>query len=215
MKMLKDSKAVSPVIGVMLMLVVTVILAAAVSSTSSGLMKSTDKAPTAVFDVKLSQGDYDSLMGAYIDSLTIKQVTGDSIPTSDLKIITVNPNTNGMQTIETVPGVINFNTYTQGVAPWWNNGNGVTDETVFGNYTLKSGTSMVADSWSNYVNPNATTWNETTGQYDGFDITTDNIDALHTMFANYDSIEEGDWVTIKIVHMPTQKVIFQTDVEVK
>ncbi|WP_367343758.1 type IV pilin N-terminal domain-containing protein [Methanomethylovorans sp.] len=205
----------SPVIGVMLMLVVTVILAAAVSSTSSGLMKSTDKAPTAVFDVKLSLGDDAvGMPGVTTDSLSIKQVTGDSIPTSDLKIITVNPNTNGVQTIETVPGVINHRTgWAANGAPWLNDGSW--SPAAFGNYTLKSGIVMVADSWSNYNNPNATTWNETAGLYDGFDYSTGEIDALHSMIANYDSIEEGDWVTIKIVHMPTQKVIFQSDVEAK
>lgn len=38
-------KAVSPVVGVMLMLVVTIIIAAVVSAFSGGLVKSTDKAP--------------------------------------------------------------------------------------------------------------------------------------------------------------------------
>ncbi|HAE43533.1 MAG TPA: hypothetical protein DCG34_11560 [Clostridiales bacterium] len=216
MKMFKDTKAVSPVIGIMLMLVVTVILAAAVSSTSTGLMKSSEAAPTAIFEVQIVDNEYsytDSSTGldVYENYLKIRQITGDSIPTSDLKIVTVNPSANGsVKIMETVAGTINHvisGPYgSSRVAPWQNDGSW--NPVHFGNYTLKPGVTMVADSWSNYNNPS---WNATAGNYD----TGSDIAGLYSMIADYDSVEKGDWITVRIVHIPTQKVIYQSDVEVR
>lgn len=196
MKMLKDSKAVSPVIGVMLMLVVTVILAAAVSSTSTGLMKSTDAAPTAVFDVECVK-DVEA-WGYLLSYIQIKEVTGDSIPTNDLKIVIT---ANGTVT-ETLPNNnlanyenIDYPGYpTTGSAPYWNNGVNYfgAPEVNFGNYTLKSGVAMIADEYSNY----------------------DGTSPLGSMISNWDDIDDGDFINVKIIHLPTQKVIFATDVEV-
>lgn len=197
MKMLKDSKAVSPVIGVMLMLVVTVILAAAVSSTSSGLIKSTDSAPTAVFDVECVK-DVDSMMSGITTSyLQIKEVTGDSIPTKDLKIVIT---ANGTIT-ETLPNNgltdytnVDYGYSSTGSAPYWNNGVNYFGETNvdFGNYTVKPGVSMIADEYSNF----------------------DGDTCLKTMIPNWDDINDGDFINVKLVHLPTQKVIFTTNVEV-
>ncbi|HJJ42434.1 MAG TPA: type IV pilin [Methanocorpusculum sp.] len=57
----KKDSAVSPVVGVMLMLVVTIIIAAIVSAFAGGLVTSADKAPNAVLKVdivsKLGGGD--------------------------------------------------------------------------------------------------------------------------------------------------------------
>ncbi|MCD4704321.1 MAG: type IV pilin N-terminal domain-containing protein [Methanosarcinaceae archaeon] len=217
-----NSKATSPVIGIMLMVVVTVILAAAVSSYSSGMMKSTEVAPTAMFDVKVVK-DLEEVMGdyTYIKSfIVIKEVTGDSIPTKDLKIVTVNPNTDcNFTTMEILPGVENadFNngwSDKNGIVPFDNNPvNGYfgdsTDEGSlsknFGNYTLRPGVSMVADQYSNYVGG---TWNPDTGEYEN------GATGMQAMFADWSSIDEGDFVTVKIVHIPSQKVIFQQNVEV-
>ena len=110
---LRDSKAVSPVIGVMLMLVVTVILAAAVSAYSSGMMDTTSKAPVAAFEVDIVKDAEQTGMSATASELSIKEITGDSIKTSDLKLITINPNAYGIKVIETLPN--NENTYA------WNN----------------------------------------------------------------------------------------------
>lgn len=55
-KIFSNEKAVSPVIGVMLMIVVTVVLAAAVSA-YAGSMKNQESAPQATFTVKSSWSD--------------------------------------------------------------------------------------------------------------------------------------------------------------
>ncbi|MGB3908774.1 MAG: type IV pilin N-terminal domain-containing protein [Methanomethylovorans sp.] len=207
----------SPVIGVMLMLVVTVILAAAVSSTSSGLMKSTDKAPTAVFDVKIVKDFKDEWMGLN-SHISIKEVTGDAIQTKDIKIVTTNPKANGIKIREKLPGgeVINYAGGAIGIVPYWNNvamgyfgfsGFTPTNNPAvnFGNYTLKPGVSMSASQYDDGTTTFAT--------WDGTDYVGD-VGQMQDMFADWDSISNGDFVNVKIIHLPTNKVIFASDVEV-
>lgn len=76
--------AVSPVIGVMLMLVVTIIVAAFVTAFSSGLVDTESTAPVAYLDVEIlaNQGDTHD---QYV--LNIKHMGGDVLDTADLKII--------------------------------------------------------------------------------------------------------------------------------
>ncbi len=76
--------AVSPVIGVMLMLVVTIIVAAIVSGFAGGLINGQQKSPTLSMDVKISNS------GSYIGSGFTANVLGVSQPinTKDLKIVT-------------------------------------------------------------------------------------------------------------------------------
>ncbi len=72
----KDPGAVSPVIGVMLMIVVTVILAAAVSS-FSGSITQKEAAPQATFKVSASYSD---------KNITIEHLGGDVIYKDFIKI---------------------------------------------------------------------------------------------------------------------------------
>jgi len=226
MKMLKDSKAVSPVIGVMLMLVVTVILAAAVSSTSSGLMKTTDAAPTAVFDVKIAKDVEAVGMSGNLSYITIKEVTGDAIQTENLKIVTTNPNAEGGNgTREKLPSdIVTYTGYGNpvGNVPYWNNlaagdGTGFSStntEVFFGNYTVKPGISMTAQDYSeDYLGTPYTyaTWDETTGDYN---TATYDVGQMQDMFADWDSVEKGDFLNVKIVDLKSGKVIFTSDVEV-
>ena len=80
-----NDTAVSPVIGVMLMLVVTIIIAAVVSGFAGGLVGDGSKnAPSLTMDVKISN------TGTWVGSGFSATVTGvsESIPTKDLKIVT-------------------------------------------------------------------------------------------------------------------------------
>jgi len=76
--------AVSPVVGVMLMLVVTIIIAAVVSGFAGGLVGGQSKSPTLSMDVKVSN------TGSYIGSGFSAQVRSVSEPisTANLKIVT-------------------------------------------------------------------------------------------------------------------------------
>lgn len=76
----KENDAVSPVIGVMLMLVVTIIIAALVSTFSSGLAETTSATPQAAFSISFDK----NATGANLISILHKG--GDSIDPADLKI---------------------------------------------------------------------------------------------------------------------------------
>lgn len=77
MKKNERNDAVSPVVGVMLMLVVTIIIAAVVSAFSGGLAKETTKTP----QVRLA-GTYSVGQG-----MTIEHTGGDPVGTSSLKFL--------------------------------------------------------------------------------------------------------------------------------
>lgn len=69
--------AVSPVIGVLLMLTLTLIVAAIVNSYAGGLVDTEPKTPSATIQVKYSQ----------TNGMEIRHVSGDPIPTSSVKVI--------------------------------------------------------------------------------------------------------------------------------
>ena len=83
----KNEDAVSPVIGVMLMLVVTVVIAAVVVGFSTGLAGSTGTTPTAMFEVSnievsSNSGDYQPLLA----HVNFRHKGGDVIPLEDILI---------------------------------------------------------------------------------------------------------------------------------
>ncbi|MBP2133135.1 FlaG/FlaF family flagellin (archaellin) [Methanomicrobium sp. W14] len=82
---LKDDFGVSPVIGVMLMLVVTIIIASFVAVFAGGAAGSATAVPSASLDVSIisNGGDGDD---QYV--MLIKHLGGDSIPSSDMQILT-------------------------------------------------------------------------------------------------------------------------------
>lgn len=194
-KLNRDEKAVSPVIGVMLMIVVTVILAAAVSSYASGVFTVAEKPPNAVFTVSLVKDMEPPGMAGYtVSYLSIEQVSGDSISTKNLKIVT---EWKGNIT-EVLPNSMNTN-YTSGgkekngTSPYLNDPSkgrfGSNPMKDFGNYTIQPGAVMMADEYNNYAG--------TTGM-------------KAVLGENWSSgLDKGDWVTVKIINVPTRSVIFQ------
>ena len=92
--MRKDNKtkedAVSPVIGVMLMLVVTVVIAAVVVVFSTGLAGSTATTPSALLEVEYIQmsdmGEYMPEFNGVMANFGIKHKGGDPIPLKDIQI---------------------------------------------------------------------------------------------------------------------------------
>ena len=81
----KSDDAISPVIGVMLMLVVTVVIAAAVTIFATGVVGETEPAPVAVLDVQiLNQAQtLNDLVGP---ELFITHISGDPVDTADIEI---------------------------------------------------------------------------------------------------------------------------------
>ncbi len=76
MRFVKDKKAVSPVVGVMLMLVVTIILAAVVSSFSGGLATDESKSPQLAISAKTKFGD----------SIVVHHESGDPISLGAIEV---------------------------------------------------------------------------------------------------------------------------------
>lgn len=87
----QQDAAVSPVIGVMLMLVVTIIIAALVTTFSSGFVGSTTAAPNTYLDVQIHALSGDT-KDQYI--MTIEHLGGEPINTAELKITTYYSNDN-------------------------------------------------------------------------------------------------------------------------
>jgi FlaG/FlaF family flagellin (archaellin) len=168
----KSDDAVSPVVGVMLMLVVTIIIAAVISGFAGGLMGNPHKSPTIQMDVKIANS------GSWYGSGFFASVHGVSEPiaTKNLKLITswtaLNPTTNTYNTggNTSIGGVINSyyyitqnRNYAVSTAAPWGFGAGITNQStsaqnndpfgstqgmisqMFGNYTLMQGTTMIAE----------------------------------------------------------------------
>ena len=81
----KSDDAISPVIGVMLMLVVTVVIAAAVTIFATGVVGETEAAPVAVLDVKIYSNTI-GLTGLYGPDFWITHVSGEKVDTKDIEL---------------------------------------------------------------------------------------------------------------------------------
>jgi len=89
----RNESAVSPVVGVLLMLVVTIIIAAVVSGFAGGLTAGQSKPPVATMDVRvIAKGNYGGMppwgTGYYTPAMVIKHLSGDPIATKNTKIVT-------------------------------------------------------------------------------------------------------------------------------
>ena len=91
MKQKKSDDAVSPVIGVMLMLVITVVIAGVIAAFGTGMVGETESAPNVVLDVKILeyyqalQGGTDKFASGGPD-FQIRHVSGDPLDTGDIEI---------------------------------------------------------------------------------------------------------------------------------
>ena len=81
----KSDDAISPVIGVMLMLVVTVVIAAAVTIFATGVVGETEAAPVAVLDVEILSS-VEALEGMKGPELFITHLSGEAVDTKDIEL---------------------------------------------------------------------------------------------------------------------------------
>jgi len=198
MEMTKED-AVSPVVGVMLMLVVTIIIAAVVSGFAGGLAGGTKVAPSASIDVKFMKDD-GGMGPAYVETkMVFEHLSGDSIPTKDLNIITYYTHPNGTSIKHTqTPSSDSSDLYGYGTftrVPFLNDmslgysGNNPAKD--FGNYTWKTGDILSSGS------------DIGTSAILGFDI-------ADTDF----KFKTGSVVDVKIIHVPSGKYILDREVVV-
>jgi FlaG/FlaF family flagellin (archaellin) len=115
-----NQNAVSPVVGVMLMLVITIIIAAVVSGFGGGLLKGQTKAPQGAIT-----GTFSVTQG-----LTITDTGGDPIPTDRMLITTYDGPTFGQGTDTTTVNPLNLWMVTNAAG------------TPVENYTLTSGSTF-------------------------------------------------------------------------
>ena len=180
-------EAVSPVVGVMLMLVVTIIIAAVVSAFAGGMTGGNNqKSPTLAMDVKITHSTNSSNAGFYATVLSISEPTS----TNNLKIVTSwrakNATTGVYSVVGGATSAAGSTTTPYGYGPGIS---GTTNSTLgtnqyFGNYTLTQGTGLIAEG-SAASNVLGTTWT---------------------------LLNAGDTVTVSVVHIPTGRTIFQKDV---
>jgi len=238
MSNLKDD-GVSPVVGVMLMLVVTIIIAAVVSGFSGGLLGSGNNqmAPTMTMDIKVAN------TGSWVGSGFSATVTGTSEPvqTKDIKIITawkkkdisgniiVGGNISygqplwGAYTCQTAiyqppygfgPGIDGDQRLTKPYeSPQW-----------FGNYTLVQGTGLAAfpDGAADNENTIDGVFGESAATGYGvdtkFEYTPDPPavadPAQMVLGGDWYLLRAGDSVSVSVIHVPTGKVILNKDVMV-
>lgn len=200
----ENGQAVSPVVGVMLMLVVTIIIAAVVSAFSGGLAGTQQKAPQASIDVKI-QMNADTTMGSTTNRTTFTLLSGDSIQTKDLAIVTYYVNKNGVvyknkQTVtSSATDLYGKSKYTR--VPFLNDQrlgySGNNPPMDFGNYTWKTGDVLSTGS--------------TAGTAALFA-----INSTSTPYTIRDpDFGPGSIVDIKILHIPSGQYIYDKEVIVQ
>lgn len=226
-----NENAVSPVVGVMLMLVVVIIIGAVVSGFAGSVVTSERKAPQMTAETTIVNTGY-----YYGSSFTMK-ITGVSepIPSSDVKIVTSWTARDGTRNSTSVlPNVENTNYGTTGLVAPWATGPGVESfgmfntknaSQMFGNYTLAAGTLMRAypsGAWGPYSVPSMYGGygpgpNPTYEYVDGSDYTygthQDGMQAV--LGLDWNHLRAGDIVRVKVFHTPSGKVIYEQDVPVR
>jgi len=235
----KKERAVSPVVGVMLMLVVTIIIAAVVSAFAGGLSSGSKKAPVASFECHISNSGGWGTSG--FDLAVIS--TDQAIPTKDLKLVTTWTNASGYPVVTTITGPLTTpntyykcggvtdplqcaNNYTSplGYGPGVNNFNKSGDyypDQMWGNYSLLSGTHLhnsaagYTESYGGYGVTPSTRYQYTTGSYHlgPGEFGQDAMQAI--LGREWYQLRPGRIVNVQLIHTPSQKVIFDKDVTVE
>lgn len=182
---LPTDSAVSPVVGIMLMLTVTLILAAIISGMTGGIAKTQQKPPQLVFEASMVHDKYNQA-NSFLDIRVIS--VSEGIPSKDLRLQTewreqgktihrtiVTPNMGNVQSL----------TYPQGYGPGVQND--VSGSSNFGNYTILAGTRL---------NANATF----------------NDDSLSAVLSDWNRITEGTPIRIQFVHIPSGAIIADKEI---
>lgn len=116
-----QESAVSPVVGVMLMLVVTIIIAALVSAFSGSLAGGQTKTPQATIDADFS----------ITDGMVIRHTGGDSLPTGDVQLTLWDGPTFGSNAEQNTKQVLDFGNLTDSSGMAIQSESGVFNTTAF------------------------------------------------------------------------------------
>ena len=239
----KQESGVSPVVGVMLMLVVTIIIAAVVSAFAGGLSTGQKDVPKASFQTTIKNG------GGWGNSMFDMRVlaTDKGIPTKDIKIVTSWTSKDGYSnyTVITGPSPGAPNTITTGGTKRYHSpvghGEGVSRDTPdnpggsslngtpmageywvtqhFGNYSLVAGTSMHNSPAGSMTagNPGYGQTSTTKYQYTyGATFLETDVDGMMAILGrDWNHLRGGDVVSVKLIHIPSQKVLYDENIVVE
>lgn len=235
--------AVSPVVGVMLLLVVTVIIAAVVATFASGLVTTQQTVPTLAADVEIVSVDsYATTSGIGKFEMKVIAVSED-IPTKDLKLVTKYTTTNRTTPSEKISGgatVYGKTLNTKYRAIWlsgsevrttdysynspvgygagvhgvaMNSGN-FKENQHFGSYALKEGTYMQSVGGVSTIYSDGAKRNLiTTQDYIDASYKGDALDAV--LGEEWTHLQPGDTVDVTLIHVPTNGVIYSNTVVIK
>lgn len=215
----RGDDGVSPVVGVMLMLSVTIIIAAIVSSTAGGLSGTETKAPSAILEVRFYENrSYGSFTAP---AMTIEHVSGNPLQTKDLSINTYFRNSSG----ELVKGYLIGEHGVAGDDAWGTFTSGTFSGVLFINDVERFGSPLRStcngyQSW--YGNASAVMMAGdilvTPAQFCG--PSSPHRNPALNYILNFDTTDPangyraGAVITTKIVHIPSGQVIFDRDVVV-
>ncbi len=231
-----SSDAVSPVVGVMLMLVVVIIIAAVVSAFAGGLVTGQKKAPSVSVETMIKNtGQWSSGTNMYIKILSASEV----IPTKDIKIITSWNSSLGYKGGKTItgPNITSDGSYGDPNAHYGTPGGttlykentplgygplvgqqmsvGTYPEQQFGNYSLTSGTWMRSGATSSYGANGAAKYEYCEETCNTGTWATDKVDGLTAMLGeHWNTLRPGETVTVKIVHIPSGKTLYNENIVV-
>jgi hypothetical protein len=177
----KKDPAVTPVLGVMLLLIITVIIAAIVSSYAGGLSGTKTKAPQIIINPEVYIKNDNSL---HMNIAVLS--AGDGIPTRDLRLITEwrTFDASGRGSTTGASREANDN-YPTGHGAGVQTGAGANH---FGNYTLFGGTLMSIG---------------------------DDPGRIALFGPDWNKLNEGDLVTLKVIHIPSQVTIADREIIVR
>ncbi|MCK9632668.1 MAG: type IV pilin [Methanoregula sp.] len=197
--MKQNECAVSPVIGVMLMIVVTIIIAAIVSAFAGDMSGGQTTTPVASIQCSIVKPD------AHNATLTMTHLSGDPINTRDMRIIVSYKDANGnpkqTRTSGSSVSILNSDDETVSVkVPY------LADPKV--GSLDSTGDELTAINYGKYV------WN--IGQV----VTTGNAAGFTAIFGvdpstDPSGVNIGDTFNIKLVDINSQKAIFEKDVSVR
>ncbi|MDD4127836.1 MAG: type IV pilin N-terminal domain-containing protein [Methanomicrobium sp.] len=206
------NEAVSPVVGVMLMLTLVIILAAVISGFAGGIAGSSGGSTDIQITAQTNIVNTGESAGSKfeIDILSVSS----PVSTKDLKLKTSwkTYDTDGkMISNDTAvsPGSDNFLTKGGGVSPlgsgpglseWNRTTDSLPDDINFGKYALVAGTKMAAYPAENY------------GESDYRSSGEDSIQAV--LGHDWDNLRSGDVVSVMLIHVPSGRIIYDDEIYV-
>ncbi|HNX16965.1 MAG TPA: type IV pilin N-terminal domain-containing protein [Methanoregula sp.] len=230
---------VSPVVGVMLMLVVMIIIAAVVSGFAGSLVSGKKTSPSMSMDVTIKNAG--SFSNSYFEAKVLS--ISEPVNTSELKIVTTWAKAGTTHVTNTLPGHnVTYWEFTGDAgkkignitgAPWgygpgvdnMNAGVPNKEEQRFGNYTLIGGTmiyALPAGQAGGFIDPTSPSENggygiNTPYKYTDSWVYTPGVEAdgMQTILGEgWEVLRAGDFVNVKLIYTPTGSAIFEKNVVV-